>query len=151
MQNAVHWFGQVLCLALFWAARYFPKYAHKLKLAGLYNKMSIAICIGSKASEKLDDVVINTRLLLDMKKLSPLYQTSSLKAYHSVVNHFAPKLLAFSDHGMHARYLILLNFVEFMHYTLHRLLIAALHFNESWEQARTTDGTEHMRICFPKS
>jgi len=39
MQNAVHWFGQVLRLAMFWAAQYFPKYAHKLELAGLYNKM----------------------------------------------------------------------------------------------------------------
>ena len=60
-------------------------------------------CAGSKASEKLDGVVTNTRLLQDMKKLSPLYQISSLEAYHSVVNHFAPKLLAFSDNGMHAR------------------------------------------------
>ena len=42
------------------------------------NILLVAICIGSKASEKLDDVVTNTRLLLDMKKLSPLYQTSSL-------------------------------------------------------------------------
>ena len=50
----------------------------------------------SKASEKLNDVVTNTRLLTDMKKLSPNHQTSSLEAYHSVINHFAPKLLAFS-------------------------------------------------------
>jgi len=39
MQNAVHWFSQVLHLAMFWAAQYFPKYAHKLELARLYNKM----------------------------------------------------------------------------------------------------------------
>ena len=74
-------------------------------------------CAGSKASEKLDDVVTNTRFLQDMKKLSPLYQTSSLEAYHSVINHFAPKLLAFSDkvtnvqlsstvHTLHIRLLI---------------------------------------------
>ena len=36
MQNAVHWFGQVLHLAMFWAAQHFFKYAHKLELAGLY-------------------------------------------------------------------------------------------------------------------
>jgi len=42
MQNAVYWFGRVLRLAMFWAAQYFPKYAHKLELAGLYNKMLIS-------------------------------------------------------------------------------------------------------------
>jgi len=34
IQNAVHWFGQVLHLAMFWAAQYFPKYAHKLEWLG---------------------------------------------------------------------------------------------------------------------
>ena len=51
---------------------------------------------GNKGSEKLDDLVTNTRLLTDMKKLSPTHQTGGLKAYHSVINNFAPKLLAFS-------------------------------------------------------
>ena len=77
----------------------------------------VSCCTGSKASEKLDDVVTNTRLLQDMKKLSPLYQTSSLEAYHSVVNHFAPKLMQFSDHGIHSRYpFIVLIFTYTLHY-----------------------------------
>ena len=49
MQNAVHWFGQVLHLAMFWAAQYFPKYAHKLELAGLYNKMLNVIYFVNKS------------------------------------------------------------------------------------------------------
>jgi len=56
--------------------------------------------VRSKASEKLNDMVTNTRLT-DMKKLSPTHQTSSLEAYHSVINHFAPKLLAFSYCGIY--------------------------------------------------
>jgi len=58
--------------------------------------------------EKLDDLVTNTRLLTDMKKLSLTHQTNSLEAYHSVINHFALKLLAFSYCGIYARYLMLL-------------------------------------------
>ena len=61
--------------------------------------------IGTKACEKLYDVNCNARLLEDIKKLSPLQQTSSLESYHSVINHFAPKLLALSYVGMKCRYL----------------------------------------------
>ena len=50
---------------------------------------------GSKENEKLDNVVTSTRPLSDIKKLSLSYQTSSLEAYYSVVNHFAPKQSAF--------------------------------------------------------
>ena len=64
------------------------------------------IQLGTKASEKLYDIICNTRLLADVRKLSPQQQTSSLESYHSVVNHFAPKLLAFSYIGMHCRYVI---------------------------------------------
>ena len=59
--------------------------------------------IGSKAYEKLSDVVLNNRLMKDVGKLSPHHQTSSFEFYHSVVNHFAPKLLAFSHTGMYCR------------------------------------------------
>ena len=40
-----------------------------------------------------------------------------------------------------------------MHFTLYRLLIAALHFNENYgrEQAKTATGAERMRLCFPES
>ena len=55
--------------------------------------------IGTKACEKLYDVICNARLLDDVKKLSQHQQTSSLESYHSVINHFAPKLLLFHMWG----------------------------------------------------
>ena len=58
---------------------------------------------GSKACEKLRDIVSSKYLIKDMRKLSFYYQTSNLESYHSVVNHFAPKLLAFSHTGIHCR------------------------------------------------
>ena len=47
--------------------------------------------------------VYSKALLADVPKLSPQHKTSGLESYHSVVNHFAPKLLAFSYIGMHCR------------------------------------------------
>ena len=63
----------------------------------------VHVYLGTKACEKLYDVICSSRLLADICKLSPQQQTSSLESYHSVVNHFAPKLMAFSYLGMHCR------------------------------------------------
>ena len=63
----------------------------------------LLIPLGSKAIDKLDGIITNGRLLSDMKKLSLPHQTSSLEAYHSVVNDFTPKLLAFSYGGIYSR------------------------------------------------
>ena len=60
--------------------------------------------IGSKACEKVSDLITNKQLLADVRKLSSHHQTSSFESYHSVVNHFAPKLLAFSYVGIYCRY-----------------------------------------------
>jgi solute carrier family 8 (sodium/calcium exchanger) len=43
-------------------------------------------------------------LVKSIKKASPLAQTSSLEGFHSVLNHFAPKMLAYSYRGMYCRY-----------------------------------------------
>ena len=63
----------------------------------------IHIYIGTKACEKFYDVICSKNLLADIKQLSPFKQTSGLESYHSVINHLAPKLLAFSYTGMHYR------------------------------------------------
>ena len=69
--------------------------------------MHACIHLDSKACEKLYYIICNNKLLEDVQKLSPQQQTSSLESYHSVVNHFAPKLLAFSYIGMPCRYMII--------------------------------------------
>ena len=57
----------------------------------------------SKASEKLSALLTKAKLSKDIAKLSPVYQTSSLESFHSVVIHFAPKSTAFSYQGMQCR------------------------------------------------
>ncbi|KAK6177470.1 hypothetical protein SNE40_015564 [Patella caerulea] len=52
--------------------------------------------LGSQAMVKLEKVLTNKRLENDIKKLSPMHQTSAVEAYHSVVNHFASKMIGFS-------------------------------------------------------
>lgn len=71
----------------------------------------------------------------DVPKLSPLHQTSQVEAFHCTINHFAPKLVSFSYHGMYCR-----------------LMIAALHFNEnsSRPSATTKEGDLQYKISFPK-
>ncbi|XP_065308172.2 uncharacterized protein [Dermacentor albipictus] len=66
-------------------------------------------------------------LLKDIRQLSPDMQTYSLESFHSVLNGYAPKSIAYTYQGMKAR-----------------TLIAALHVNENAnrEQATTKDGTQ---------
>ena len=53
--------------------------------------------------EKLQDLLTTRQMEKDVRKLSPGAQTSVLEAFHSVVNHFAPKMIGFSYHGMLSR------------------------------------------------
>ncbi|KAJ8334022.1 hypothetical protein SKAU_G00413410 [Synaphobranchus kaupii] len=46
--------------------------------------------------EKLVMLLLGNKLLKDVEKLSPLYQTSSVEAFHSLILRFAPKNVAFS-------------------------------------------------------
>ncbi|XP_041464943.1 uncharacterized protein LOC121415701 [Lytechinus variegatus] len=91
---------------------------------------------GTKVYEKLMQEVMKTRFLNDMKKMSPLEQTSSVEAFHSVLLYWCPKMLAFSHSGM-----------------LCRLYLAQMHWNENADrtQALTTDGMPMYKITFPKA
>ena len=57
----------------------------------------------TKSSEKLTAILTNTILCKDIVRLSPLHQTSSLEAFHSVIIHFDPKYVALSYQGMCCR------------------------------------------------
>ncbi|XP_049512839.1 uncharacterized protein LOC125940560 [Dermacentor silvarum] len=91
---------------------------------------------GTDAFDKLRGIVENNRLLLDIKQVSPSFQTSSLESFHSVLNQFAPKSFTFSFHGM-----------------LARSKLAALHYNENADrvQHRTTVGKRQWAVKYPKA
>ena len=57
----------------------------------------------TKASDKLTEIITNNTLCNAITHLSPQHQTSPLKSFHSVINHFAPKSTAFSYLGMKCR------------------------------------------------
>ncbi|XP_041474440.1 uncharacterized protein LOC121423188 isoform X2 [Lytechinus variegatus] len=91
---------------------------------------------GSKAFDKLSQELSKTRLKNDMKKMSPLAQTSSVEAFHSVMLYWCPKMLAYSYAGIKCR-----------------LAIAALHWNENAGRSHATkaDGTPMYKINYPKA
>ncbi len=62
------------------------------------------IIIDTKVSEKVSSRILNKIFCSDVKNMSPMYQTNACEAFHSVVNHFAPKSTAFSYKGIYARY-----------------------------------------------
>ena len=52
----------------------------------------------------LSDLIMANAVVKDIQKLSPDFQTSSLEAFHSLVNRFAPKHTHFGWLGQMARY-----------------------------------------------
>ncbi|KAK3755157.1 hypothetical protein QZH41_001692 [Actinostola sp. cb2023] len=92
--------------------------------------------LGEEVTIKLSDIIEKSTMRRDVAKMSPLGQTSALEGYHSLVNHFAPKMIHFSYHVMEAR-----------------LRLAALHYNENAnrEQAKNSDGDNEYSIKYPKA
>ena len=66
---------------------------------------------GSKAHMEMERIIRGRLLVTDVKKLSPVQQTSELEAFHKLVCHFAPKLVHFFYAQMEARY-----FTTYYHY-----------------------------------
>ncbi|XP_046548601.1 uncharacterized protein LOC124258581 [Haliotis rubra] len=58
---------------------------------------------GTKAAEKLGLLLEKPRLLKDVRKISPQYQTSAVESFHRVIINFAPKMVGFSYMGMLSR------------------------------------------------
>ncbi|KAF4111800.1 uncharacterized protein LOC131543092 isoform X2 [Onychostoma macrolepis] len=90
---------------------------------------------GSRALNRLHKVLINKRVLSDVEKLSPHYQTSTVESFHKVISLFAPKTVVFP-------------FIEM----LCRLYLAAMHFNENAVRPQVTTSKEKLvyKLLFPK-
>ncbi|XP_064461754.1 uncharacterized protein LOC135371711 [Ornithodoros turicata] len=89
----------------------------------------------SPAHVKFKAVVTAPLLMKDIGQLSPTTQTYGLESYHSVLNTFASKSVAFSPEGMYER-----------------TCLAVLHFNENScrKQARTLTDEERWKLKVPK-
>ena len=66
-------------------------------------KHLLCIHIGSVVYEKVSKALKNKRLTKGIQQASPIAQTSCLEGFHSVLNQFAPKMIAFSYPGMYIR------------------------------------------------
>lgn len=60
--------------------------------------------IDSEAYHKVQSALTDKRLEKGIRKASPLEQTSCLEGFHSVINQFSPKMIAYSYPGMLCRY-----------------------------------------------
>ncbi|XP_077419660.1 uncharacterized protein LOC144050370 [Vanacampus margaritifer] len=81
----------------------------------------------TSAFYRLEKVIANKRILEDVAKLSPHYQTSSLEAFQSVILHFAPKHIVFPFIGL-----------------LCRLYLAAMHYNENDKRPQAQTDKVHL-------
>ena len=59
---------------------------------------------GTVVYDKLCAALTNNALVKGIKQASPFAQTSCSEGFHAVLNHFAPKMIAYSYNGMYCRY-----------------------------------------------
>ncbi|XP_077970451.1 uncharacterized protein LOC120336592 [Styela clava] len=103
---------------------------------------------GQRAYDELESLFDNFRFKKDIRKLSPLDQTSGLEGFHSLLNHFAPKMLSSGTKEFSAG--------EFHKYNggyvYSRMLLAVLHHNANSgrPQAKTKDGCLQYEILYPR-
>uniref|UniRef100_A0A3Q3DJS1 Uncharacterized protein n=1 Tax=Hippocampus comes TaxID=109280 RepID=A0A3Q3DJS1_HIPCM len=72
---------------------------------------------------RLVELLTKTMFVNDVMKMSHLGQTSGVEAFHSVVNHFVPKMYYFSYKGMKSR-----------------IILAAMHYNENAGRPQKSGG-----------
>ncbi|KAK7925018.1 hypothetical protein WMY93_007328 [Mugilogobius chulae] len=109
----------------------FPKCAHPDRVSKDPSKWFQP---GTVALYKVEKLLVNKRVLGDVKKLSSDYQTSSLEAFHSVIIRFAPKSVVYPFVGM-----------------MCRLYLAGMHFNENVKrQQATSKGQALFKVAYPK-
>lgn len=85
--------------------------------------------------EKVEKALSKKGIQKGIKKASPLSQTSCLEGFHSVVNHFCPKMIVFSYVGMLCRH-----------------SLAALHFNNlHHEIVKKGDGSTRIAVHYQSS
>lgn len=69
------------------------------------NKPNIIIVyLDSPEYQLMIDIIDQPRRIKDIRQLSGCGQTSSLESFHSVVNHYAPKMIHFQYKAMYTRY-----------------------------------------------
>lgn len=75
----------------------------------------------SPEHDKVKELLTNQSLVSGIQQASPLSQTSCLEGFHSVLNHFAPKMLAFTHSGMNCRFVGNRNYlIQFVYNRLFR-------------------------------
>ena len=108
-------------------------------------------------------MLTNNALVKGIKQASPLAQTSCLEGFDSVLNHFAPNMIAFSYAGMYCRcrqtlipfYKVILVFSNIMedHLNFYRYVLAAVHFNFNLlrdVKHQEAVGVERVKVSSPK-
>ena len=108
------------------------------------------------------------KLKKGIQQASPLSQTSCLEGFHSVLNQFAPKMIAYTYPGMYIRhklsiqcYVIFFSIFAILqaYNPIHiyiffniRHIIAAIHFNQNLNRKaiKNPDGSEQHVVVYPK-
>ncbi|XP_071834545.1 uncharacterized protein [Apostichopus japonicus] len=114
----------------------FPVCSHPRLDAEGRLKVWVQNVLDSKVAEELIRILQSASVMRGVKKMSPIHQTSSVENFHMVINHFSPKMMAYSYQSMLCRF-----YLESMYYNE----------NAGRDQRTKTNGTKRWKISFPKS
>ena len=115
-----------------------------------FHLLSVIFCFSSQTQSQVKNWhnCWQTPHCKDITRLSPLYQTSSLESFHSVIITLHQSLLLSHTRECNAGMIMYFN----THVLKNNCYSTALHFNEnaSREQAVTKKSDERYDITFPK-